>query len=75
MMPVEEQKLVAVMHADAYDEAKMLEKALIDKYAFKNTVIVDVGPVIGTHVGAGMVALIFLQNEKAEPNDKELVEE
>ena len=34
-----------------------------------------VGPVIGTHVGAGMVALIFLQNEKAEPNDKELAEE
>ena len=42
----------------------MLEKALIDKYAFKNTVIVDVGPVIGTHVGAGMVALIFLQNDR-----------
>ena len=75
MMPVEEQKLVAVMHADAYDEAKMLEKALIDKYGFANTAIVDVGPVIGTHVGAGMVALIFLAKEKAEPNDNELTEE
>ena len=48
------------MHADAYDEAKILEKALIDKYGFKNTVIVDVGPIIGTHVGAGMLAFIFL---------------
>ncbi|MDE5756964.1 MAG: DegV family protein [Clostridia bacterium] len=75
MMPVEEQKLVAVMHADAYDEAVMLEKALVDKYGFKNTAIVDVGPVIGTHVGAGMVALIFLATEKAEPNDNELKEE
>ena len=72
MMPVEEQKLVAVMHADAYDEAKILEKALIDKYGFKNTVIVDVGPIIGTHVGAGMLAFIFLSVDKAEPNDKEL---
>ena len=75
MMPVEEQKLVGIMHADAYDEALMLEKALKDKYNLPNTEIVDVGPVIGTHVGAGMLALVFLSTEKAEPNDNELKED
>jgi len=75
MLPAEEQKLVAVMHADAYEEAQMLEKALASKYGFSNIEIVDVGPVIGSHVGAGMVAVIMLASEKAEPNDKELAEE
>lgn len=75
MLPSEEQKLVAVMHADAYEEAQMLEKALASKYGFSNIEIVDVGPVIGSHVGAGMVAVIMLASEKAEPNDKELAEE
>lgn len=75
MLPSEEQKLVAVMHADAYEEAQMLEKVLASKYGFSNIEIVDVGPVIGSHVGAGMVAVIMLASEKAEPNDKELAEE
>lgn len=74
MLPAEEQKLVAVMHADAYDDAALLEKTLKDKYGFERTEIVDVGPVIGTHVGAGMVALIFLVTDKIEPNDKSLEE-
>lgn len=26
----------------------------------KNIIICDIGPVIGTHVGAGMLALVFM---------------
>ena len=70
MLPAEQQKLVAVMHADAYEDAVLLEKTIKDKYHFEHTEIVDVGPVIGSHVGAGMVALVFLSTDKIEPNDK-----
>ncbi|MDE5549707.1 MAG: DegV family protein, partial [Clostridia bacterium] len=74
MLPVSEQKLVAVMHADAYEDAQLLEKTIKEKYNLERTEIVDVGPVIGTHVGAGMVALIFLCTDKIEPNDKSMNE-
>ncbi len=72
MLPAEEQKLVGIVHADAYDDALLLEKTVKDKYGIQNTVIVDVGPVIGSHVGAGMVALVFLVKDKVEPNDKSI---
>ncbi|MDE6188700.1 MAG: DegV family protein [Clostridia bacterium] len=75
MLPVQEQKLVAVMHADAYDDALLLEKTIKEKYNFERTEIVDVGPVIGSHVGAGMLAFIFLCTDKIEPNDKSMEEE
>ena len=40
-----------------------LKKAL-EEFGVENTVIFDVGTVIGTHVGAGMVALIFLAEDR-----------
>ena len=75
MLPPSEQKLVAVMHADALEDAQLLEKTIKEKYNFERTEIVDVGPVIGTHVGAGMLAFIFLSKDKIEPNDKSMTEE
>lgn len=71
-LPAEEQKLVGIVHADATDDALMIEKYLKEKYGLKNTMLVDVGPVIGSHVGAGMVAFVALLKEKVEPNDKSL---
>lgn len=73
-LPAEEQKLVSVLNADAYEEAQQIEKILNEKYGIKNTMIMDVGPVIGSHVGAGMLAVVFLVKEKVEANDKSLQE-
>ena len=64
MLPQREQKLVAIGHADAYDDAVALEKTVKEEFGVENTVIFDVGTVIGTHVGAGMVALIFLAEDR-----------
>ena len=64
MLPQSEQKLVAIGHADAYDDAVALEKTVREEFGVENTVIFDVGTVIGTHVGAGMVALIFLAEDR-----------
>lgn len=74
MLPANEQKLVVIMHADAYEDAQLLEKTVKDKYNLEYTEIIDVGPVIGSHVGAGMVAIIFLAKDKIEPNDKSMTE-
>ena len=73
-LPAEEQKLVGIVHADATEDALMIEKVLKEKYGVKNTMLVDVGPVIGSHVGAGMVAFVALLKEKVEPNDKSIQE-
>ena len=64
MLPQSEQKLVAIGHADAYDDAVALEKTVREEFGVEKTVIFDVGTVIGTHVGAGMVALIFLAEDR-----------
>lgn len=49
---------VFIGHADAIDKAQELQKRVAPMV--KDTVICDIGPVIGTHVGSGMVALLFL---------------
>lgn len=73
-LPADQQKLVGIVHADATEDALMIEKYLKEKYNLKNTMLVNVGPVIGSHVGAGMVAFVALLKEKVEPNDKSLQE-
>lgn len=59
MLPASEQPLIAIGHADALDDAKALRDEVVAETGFDNVIIFDVGTVIGTHVGAGMLALIF----------------
>jgi DegV family protein with EDD domain len=49
---------VLIGHADNIAGAKELEKRV--KPLVKGTMICDIGPVIGTHVGSGMLAILFL---------------
>ncbi len=64
MLPPEQQQLVAIGHADAYDDALALEKIVKEELGVKNTLIFDVGTVIGAHVGAGMLAVILLCSDR-----------
>ena len=50
--------LVFIAHADNKEGALQLQKAV--KGMCKETQICDIGPVIGTHVGSGMLAILFL---------------
>jgi DegV family protein with EDD domain len=50
--------LVFVAHADNKEGALELQKAIKGKC--KEVQICDIGPVIGTHVGSGMLAILFL---------------
>ena len=51
---------VMVGHADVPEIAEQLKQQLLDEGLVKDVIISNVGPIIGTHVGSGMFALVFL---------------
>ncbi|MEG1609206.1 MAG: DegV family protein, partial [Clostridia bacterium] len=59
MLPIEQQSMIAVGHADCEDDAKKLIEMIKEKYNFQNVILYDVGAVIGSHVGAGMMSVIY----------------
>ena len=55
-----ENPVLFIGHADCPDDAKELEKIVRSKVKCKKVYISDIGPIIGAHVGPGMLALTFL---------------
>lgn len=53
-----------ISHADCLEDARKLEKILIDKYGVKTELITNVGAVIGAHSGPGTLALFFIGKER-----------
>lgn len=51
---------VMIGHADAPEIAEQLKEQLLSEGLVKDVIISNVGPIIGTHVGSGMFALVFL---------------
>ncbi|HIW76929.1 MULTISPECIES: DegV family protein [Gordonibacter] len=59
-------QVVVVAHADCAKDAERLKEALVK---VDDTVLIlecNIGPVIGSHVGPGMVAVVFWGNDKRE---------
>lgn len=56
-----EQSLMGIMHAVEYDGMVNLKNKVRDKWRPLELVVSDIGPVIGTHVGPGTIALIGLK--------------
>ena len=54
-----------VAHADNPEGAEALKKAIKGKC--KEVVMTDIGPVIGTSVGSGMLAVLFLVTRNLTP--------
>lgn len=52
---------VIVGHGDSYEVAKQLADMLKEKDLVKEVIINPIGPIIGTHVGPGMIALTFMK--------------
>ncbi len=59
----EKTKLIGIGHADDLESANLVIDS-IKEMGYKNVIPFDVGPVIGTHVGKGMICIIFMGNEK-----------
>jgi DegV family protein with EDD domain len=53
-------KTVIIGHGDDLSQAQELEKLIRDKNLVKDIMISKIGPVIGTHTGPGMLALVFM---------------
>lgn len=53
-------KTVLLFHGNSYDKLKSLRESLENKYKIKNIIEQEVGAVIGTHTGPGVLAMSFL---------------
>jgi DegV family protein with EDD domain len=56
---------VIIAHGDDLPQAQELESVIRNRNLVKDIVISKIGPVIGTHTGPGMLALVYMGN-KAE---------
>ncbi|MGN1084038.1 MAG: DegV family protein [Lachnospiraceae bacterium] len=54
------EQTVIVGHGDAPEVAEQIKEQLLSEGLVKDVIISNVGPIIGTHVGAGMFALVFI---------------
>ena len=52
-------KEIIVHHINCYEEAKELAKKIEDELGKENIAIVDIGPVIGVHVGPGAIGTAY----------------
>lgn len=59
-----EEQVIFISHGDCLDDAKFLEKLILEKHKVKNVIINHVGPAVGTHSGPGTVALFFLGEKR-----------
>ena len=51
---------IIIGHGDDLVQAKELEKIILEKNIVKDIIISKVGPIIGTHTGPGMLALVYI---------------
>ena len=51
---------IFIGHGNNLKQAKKLEKLIRDKNLVKDIIICDVGPIIGTHTGPGILAAVFM---------------
>ena len=52
--------MVLLFHGRAYEQLKLLRETIEEKYKIKDIIEQEVGPVIGTHSGPGVLGIAFL---------------
>lgn len=55
-----EAQTVIIGHGDDIDQAQALERIIRSRNLVKDVVITKIGPIIGTHTGPGMLALVYM---------------
>lgn len=55
---------VAIGHADVPEDAERVRQAVVERIAPAEVLMLEIGPVIGAHVGPGMVAVAFFGAER-----------
>jgi len=59
-----EEQVIAISHGDCIEDAEYLKEMILKEYKVKDIIINNVGPVIGSHAGPGVVALFFLGSKR-----------
>lgn len=57
---------IIIGHGDDLVQAQELERMIRSKFTIKDIIISKIGPIIGTHTGPGMLALVFMGDNKEE---------
>ncbi|MDF2943937.1 MAG: hypothetical protein K0S01_2795 [Herbinix sp.] len=57
-------QIVIIGHGDDLPQAQELESLIRNKNLVKDVIISKIGPVIGTHTGPGMLALVFMGEKR-----------
>lgn len=60
----EEEHTVFIGHGNAEERALELKEKLLERTEAENIQITKIGPIIGTHTGPGMLAVVFMEKEK-----------
>ncbi len=60
----EEEHTVFIGHGDAEERALELKEKLLERTKAENIRITKIGPIIGTHTGPGMLAVLFMEKKK-----------
>jgi len=56
-------QLIGIAHSADYKGALLIKQMIQDEFGCKNFVITEIGPVIGSHVGAGTYPVFFLKKK------------
>ncbi|MCM1181011.1 MAG: DegV family protein [Clostridium sp.] len=59
----ESEPMIFIGHGDAKERAEELKEKILEKTNVTDITITKIGPVIGTHTGPGMLAVLFLKRE------------
>lgn len=59
-----ENETLYICHGDCLEEAETLRDMILDEVKFKNVIINYVGNVVGAHAGPGVLAALFLGNNR-----------
>lgn len=57
----ESEPMVFIGHGDAKERAEELKEKILEKTNVTDVTITKIGPIIGTHTGPGMLAVLFLE--------------
>ena len=58
------EKTVFISHGDCLEEAEAIRDTLMEKYGVEETMINFVGPVVGAHTGAGVLAVFAMAKSR-----------
>lgn len=59
-----EEQVIGISHGDCLEDALLLKSMLEERFKVKDIIINHVGPVVGSHVGPGMVSLCFFVKQR-----------